>query len=426
MKKFLDKILALLAKNILRKYRPEIIGITGSVGKTSAKEAVFAVLKNKFNVRQNIKNYNTEIGLPLTIIGAKSGHKNILKWLAVFFQALGLLIIRDKKYPKILVLEMGADHPGDIAHLVKIAPCDLSLVTAVSATHLEFFGSVENVKKEKENIVAHQKQNNVAILNYDDELVMAMAKKTSARIVTVGFREGADFRATDINFGFDKDARRSYLVFKLHHNGSIVPVKIENALAKTHIYSFLFAAAVATEKKMGLMEIIEVLKNFYPPKGRMNLLDGIKNTQIIDDTYNSSPKAAQAALEILNELPCAGRKIAVLGDMLELGAETEAEHKTIGKKVAELNLDLLFAVGERAHYFVDGALSAGFDKNKTFHFDDSGSAGRFLQDKLEAGDLVLVKGSQGVRLEKIVKEIMAEPNRAKELLVRQDEDWMGK
>lgn len=425
MKKFIDNLLAFFARSILKKYRPKIIGITGSMGKTSAKEAVFAVLKDKFNVRQNIKNYNTEIGLPLTIIGAKSGGKNFFKWLAIFGRAIFLLIIKDKKYPSILILEMGADHPGDIKHLVKIAPCDLAIVTSLGPTHLEFFGSVENVKKEKENIVAHQKPTATAVLNFDDELVMVMKKKTLAKVITVGFDEGADLRATDTTFGLDEKTKKSYLTFKLHHTGSIVPVKLTKCLAATHVYSFLFAATVGMELGLSVMEIIELLKDFQPPRGRMNLLAGIKHTQLIDDTYNSSPSAALAALDVLSKMT-AKRKIAVLGDMLELGAATEMAHETVGKKVAELNLDLLLAVGERANNFVNGATAAGFDKNKIFHFDNVSAAGQFLQNKMEPGDLVLIKGSQGARMEKIVKEVMAEPERAKELLVRQDEEWMRK
>ncbi|MDD5289688.1 MAG: UDP-N-acetylmuramoyl-tripeptide--D-alanyl-D-alanine ligase [Patescibacteria group bacterium] len=425
MKKLLDKTLAVLAKAILKKYRPKIIGITGSMGKTSAKEAVFTVLKDKFNVRQNIKNYNTEIGLPLTIIGAKSGGKNFFKWLSVFGRALFLLIIKDQKYPSVLILEMGADHPGDIQHLVKIAPCDLAIVTSIGPTHLEFFGSVENVKKEKENIVAHQKPTAVAILNFDDELVMAMKKKTLAKVITVGFGDGADIRVTDTSFGLDEKTKKPYLTFKLHHAGSLVPVKLTKCLAATHVYSFLFAVAIGTEMGFSTLAMIELLKDFQPPRGRMNLLSGIKHTELIDDTYNSSPSAALAALAVLSKMT-AKRKIAVLGDMLELGAETETEHQTVGRKVAELNLDLLLAVGERARNFIVGALALGFDKNKIFHFDNVSAAGQFLQDKMEPGDLVLIKGSQGARMEKIVKEVMAEPERAKELLVRQDEEWMRK
>jgi UDP-N-acetylmuramoyl-tripeptide--D-alanyl-D-alanine ligase len=417
--------LAFFAKKIIKKYKPKIIGITGSVGKTTAKEAIFAVLKNKFNTRQNIKNYNTEFGLPLTIIGSKTAGKNLFLWILVFFRAIFLILFRDKNYPEILVLEMGADHPGDIQHLVKIAPPDIAIVTAIGATHLEFFGTVEKVNEEEAKILSVKKENSLAVLNCDDENIFSMRKKAYGKVLTVGFAENADIMASDFSFDIDKEKKQSFVIFKLHYNGSIVPVKVENVLSITHIYPFLFAIAVGLNMGISLMEAIEYLKKFQPPSGRMNLLQGIKNSQIIDDTYNSSPKAVISALNVLREFSGEYRRIAVLGDMLELGAETEKEHRAIGKKVAQLKIDLLFAVGEKSKdYLVSGAIEGCMDENKIFRFDNSEIAGKFLQEKIKQNDLILIKGSQGIRMEKIVKEIMAEPTRAKELLVRQDEDWI--
>jgi len=153
MKKILFKMLKILATKILKKYRPLVIGITGSVGKTSTKEAIYALLRGHFKVRRNIKNYNNEIGVPLTIIGVETGNKNIFKWISIFFKALELIIVKDKEYPEMLVLEMGADKQGDIKYLVTLVPCDISVVTAISRVHYEFFKSLESIIEEKGEIV---------------------------------------------------------------------------------------------------------------------------------------------------------------------------------------------------------------------------------------------------------------------------------
>ena len=177
---------------------------------------------------------------------------------------------------------------------------------------------------------------------------------------------------------------------------------------------------------MNLVAIAEALRHFDSPKGRMNLIAGNKHTQIIDDTYNSSPQSVIAALNIMKMIPLpeAGRRLAVLGDMLELGSYSEKGHLEVGKFVTKTKIDKLIVVGERARDIARGAESAGMSRDNIFHFPDAAAAGRFLEDRLQEHDLVLVKGSQGLRLEKIVEEIMAEPLRASELLVRQDEQWL--
>lgn len=422
-KKILDKILARLARKIIKKYQPRIVGITGSVGKTSTKEAVFSALKDSFNVRQNIKNYNTEIGVPLTIIGTETGNRNIFSWFKIWLKAQSLLWGYDECYPDILVLEMAADHPGDIQHLVKIAPCGVAVVTAVSESHLEFFNDLDTIRKEKEILVSHLSSSATAILNMDDELVFSMREKTDAKVLTYGFLEGAGLRAFDFSYVHGDDNSFSHLSFKLSYGERIILVELKNALSKTHVYSFLAATAVGLVYELDLDALVNKMKNIRPPKGRMNFLDGIKHTKLIDDTYNSSPHAAKAALEVLSKLYVPGKKIAVLGDMLELGSFTEQAHQELGNLVCELGVDMLITVGERSQDIVRGAEAMGMNEDKIFHFDDVKTAGEFLQDKMEKNDLVLIKASQGMRFEKIVKEVMAEPMRAGELLVRQYGRW---
>lgn len=425
MKTLVQWLLAKLVKLILKKYKPDVIGVTGSFGKTSTKEAIFTVLSSKFNVRQNVKNYNNEIGLPLTIIGSNSKGRSVFGWLAVFIKALSLIIFRDKKYPEILVLEMAVDHPGDMFYLTNLAPCKIGVVTAIGPVHIEFFKTIERIAKEKSVMVSHIDKNGWAILNCDNEYVSEMENITRARIMTYGINNNdVDIKASEISVSQHDSGKISGLSFKLFYKGSSVPVLLPNILGEHLIYAALAAAAIGTVYGLNMVDIASALREFKAPNGRMNLIDGIKNTHIIDDTYNAGPDSTIAALNVLGKIATDKKKFAVLGDMLELGDYTESSHREVGKSVYDNKIDYLVVVGTRAEYIASEAEKQGLDKDNIFAFAESEKAGLFLQDKIEEGDFVLVKGSQGMRMEKIVKEIMAEPLRAQELLVRQDKRWL--
>ncbi|MCG2692872.1 UDP-N-acetylmuramoyl-tripeptide--D-alanyl-D-alanine ligase [Candidatus Parcubacteria bacterium] len=422
MKNIIQTILKILARLVLLRYRPDIIGITGSVGKSSTKEAVFVVLKHQFNVRRNEKNYNNELGLPLAIIGKESPNKSVFGWLGVFLKALSLILIGSRKYPKILVLEMGADKPGDIGYLLKIIPKKLlriGIVTAIGASHLEFFKGIDNVLKEKKQLLSGVRDDGWAIINQDDERSGQLKERINSKILTYGLDEKADARAIEKRFSEDKGIN-----FKLMYKGSFVPIHLSDALGEHQIYAALAGAAVGISYHLNLVAISESLKNYKSLPGRMKRIPGIKQTTIIDDSYNSSPSACKRALETLARLASRGRKFAVLGDMLELGGYTEEAHREIGRLVAKLGIDQLITIGEAAKDIATSALRAGMDKQDIFKFSASEEAGKFIQERLEHGDLILIKGSQGMRLEKITKEIMAEPLKAKKLLVRQSEQWL--
>ncbi|OGF20502.1 hypothetical protein A2316_01600 [Candidatus Falkowbacteria bacterium RIFOXYB2_FULL_38_15] len=426
MKKIMQKILYILAKKVLKKYKPEVIGITGSMGKTSAKEAVFAVLSSKFKVRQNIKNYNNELGMPLSILDVESGNRSIVKWLKVIFKGISLILFKDKDYPQILILEMGADHPGDIKYLTDLAPCKIGVATGIGPAHLEFFESVDKIVKEKRVIISHLDSSGCAILNHDDEKVYEMREKSKARVLTYGFDSEAGVRAQEdsiIGDGIEIEGMK----FKLSYNGSVVPVFIPGVLGRQHIYAALVATAVGVAYDMNLVEISESLKNYKAPKGRMNLIPGIKKTLIIDDSYNSSPIPAEAALGVMKSinLPQDDKKFAILGDMLELGGFSEEGHRQVGRAVFANGIDFLITVGERSRDIGRSAIKEGMPEEVVFNFPTAEEAGLFAQSKIKQGDLILVKGSQGARMEKVVKELMAEPLLAKDLLVRQGEEWQS-
>lgn len=422
MKNIIQHFLFFLAKKILKKYHPDIIGITGSVGKTSAKEAIATVLESKFSVRTNIKNYNTEFGVPLTIIGAKSGGRNPLKWLAVFVKALFLVIYRHKNYPPILVLEMAADHPGDIAYLVKLAPCRVGVITAIGASHLEFFNTIENVVKEKQILISHLNSAGWAVLNMDDPLVYSLKEKTSAQLITYGLNNEANIYAEKITFEPDGSGVMAEIIVGQEHNFA----SFKNVLSTTELDSFLSAIAVGKIYGVSLAMAVDSLREFKFPPGRLNLISGLKKTLLIDDTYNSSPKAVKVALEVLSRIACPGRRWAVLGDMLELGDQTVVSHEEVGEWVKQFKVDLLITVGEKSKDTARVAEINGLAKEKVLCFDNNLSVGKFLQNEISEGDVILIKGSQGMRMERVVKEIMAEPLRAKELLIRQEEYWLKK
>lgn len=427
IKRIIQFKLKWLAKLILAKYKPEVIGITGSAGKTSAKEAIYAVLSPRFKVRRNIKNYNNEIGLPLSIIGAEAAGKNIFGWLLVFLKAAALILFYDKDYPEILVLEMGVDRPGDMPYLLGIVRPNVGVVTNLGHAHIEFFETVEKIDREKGELVKNLKPGGWAILNADDERVRQMEKLSRVRVLTFGLGEKADVRARELFFSFEKaeeSKELSGLSFKLSYDGSVVPVMLPRVIGYPAVYAALAGAAVGIAYGLNLVEISQALDNFRPPRGRMNVIPGIKNTVIIDDTYNASPQPALLAISLLAEIPIGkgAKKYAVLGDMLELGHFSVEGHGQVGKAVAEKKIDYLIAVGEKARDIARAAEAGGMSLDRIYHFADADAAKRFVQERIHEGDLILVKGSQGARMEKVVKEIMAEPLKAGELLVRQD--WL--
>ena len=431
MKGIFQRILAILARATLWKYNPIVVGITGSVGKTSAKEAIFAVLKSKYRVRRSEKNYNTEIGVPLAILGIHHYGRNPLAWFSALIRVAIRILIRDQNFLEILVLEMGADRPGDIGYLVALAPPQVGVITAIGdiPVHVEFFDGPKTLVLEKSNLIKALPSDGHAVLNYDDEATRGIKSETQARVFSYGFNQDALVRITNyemrVNVG---GSERPGIAFKIEHGGSVVPMRLTGAFGKPQAGAAAAAVCLGLIFNMNLVEIAEALRSYESPPGRMKLLRGVKRTLILDDTYNASPSATLAAMEVLDEFP-SGRRIAVLGDMLELGEYTETAHRAIGEKVAAV-ADFFIAVGERMKFALDEAMRKKNESQKklnnsqTMWFARSDDVGKKLEELLEPGDVVLIKGSQGMRMEYVVKEIMAEPLRAGELLVRQEPEWL--
>ncbi len=422
MKKLLQLKLKFMARLVLARYKPEVIGITGSVGKTSTKEAVYAVLKNKFNIRRSLKNYNNELGVPLTILGVDSPGRSLLGWIRVWGHFIKLLIIRDKNYPTVLILEMGIDRPGDMKYLTSIVQPKIGLITGVGSSHLEFFDKPEAIQKEKRVLVDGLQKESLAVLNYDNKLTREMSSSVICQVLTYGLDEGADIKAQEINFNFRSgDENLLGVSFKLNYRGAIVPVFLPHVIGYPPIYAALAASAVALHYSINLVEIAQALSDFHLPAGRLNLLPGRNNTKIIDDTYNSSPDSCLAALSVLSEVKVSrGRKVAVLGDMLELGNASDSGHAEVGRSAAE-SVDLLVAVGEKGKLIGRAAQAAGL--KEVIYLSDSLKTAEGILNIVASGDLILVKGSQGARMERVVKVLMSEPEKSFDLLVRQGKDW---
>jgi len=407
-KNYLRDWLKFLAIKTIIKYQPGIVAITGTVGKTSTKEAVYAVLRQWRRVRASRGNFNNEIGLPLTILGDWTEIKGLFFWPRVLAISLKNLVFK-VGYPEILVLEYGADRPGDIRYLLDIARPQIGLVTALGdiPVHVEFYTGPEAVAREKSRVIESLPVAGFAILNFDDEAVLNMQEKTRAHIITFGFGKNAEVRISNFEVRNEElpagGSRPVGVSFKLEHNGSFVPIRLNGAFGKAQAYAAAAAAAAGLAFGLNLVRVAEALQYYQPPPHRMTLLPGVKGTFIIDDTYNASPLSTQAALETVSDLP-ARRKIAVLGDMLELGQYSAGAHQAIGQLSFGV-FDILVTVGLRAKFIADAAIKSGFERKNVLSFDTADQARLEVQALLERGDLVLIKGSRAMELEKIVREI---------------------
>jgi UDP-N-acetylmuramoyl-tripeptide--D-alanyl-D-alanine ligase len=420
----LKRVLKILAHLTLKRYNPGIVGITGNIGKTSAKEAIGRVLGAERRVRASSKNFNNEFGLPLSILGDWEKTEGFVFWIRVVIESVFRLIVRHKEYPEIIVLEYGVDRAGDMRYLIDIARPQIGVFTAMGElpVHIEFFTGIDAIVREKSKLIGSVPTTGFAVLNADDKKVMETKEVARANVVTFGFSDKADLRIT--NFSNNIHEHGGGVSFKLTYGGTFIPVRIEGVLGRASAYAAAAAALVGLVFGMNLVHIAEALGKSVPPKGRQRIVPGIKHTTIIDDTYNASPAATEEALRTIGSLK-APRKIAILGDMLELGKYTLEAHEEMGKLVPE-NADMLFTVGTRGKIIAEAAERAGLSNKKIFSFLNIHEAAMQIQQRIQRGDLILVKGSQGVRMERIVKEIMAEPLRAKELLVRQERAWLRK
>lgn len=380
-KKCIVAILTLEARVAIAMHHPRIVAVTGSVGKTSTKDAVAAALAASAaaTVRKSQKSFNSDFGVPLAILNLKNAWNNPIVWLWRVIE--GFFEMFSFCFPKILVLEIGADHPGDIRSIAKWLPADVVVFTRMSdvPVHVEFFGSPEKVFEEKISLIGALKKEGTIVVNADDKKFMSAAQRSGKKFIAYGAE---------------------------HTDTKELPK--------------LAALSVCSALHFDMEKAKKALMSYVGPTGRMKMINGIKGSTIIDDTYNSSPIALESALHALSSR--GGRRIAVLGNMAELGGYSRRAHYEAGKLVAK-SADILFAVGLSAKDFVRGARDAGMPPAKIYEFRTSVEAGKKLLQILRASDSVLIKGSQSARMEKAVKMIMLEKHLSKHLLVRQESEW---
>lgn len=431
-KTIIVRILTWEAATLLRKQKPFIIAVTGSVGKTGAKDAIYHVLKDEVSARKSEKSFNSELGVPLTVLGLANAWRNPFFWVQNIVKGF-LRAYSSTPYPKLLVLEIGADHPGDIAQITKWMHPDIAVVTRLPdrPVHVEYFDSPEAVKKEKGELVRAINTGGMFIANGDDPAVLALNPLTPVRMLTYGTVPGVAVRGSHpkIDEKTEGDRREPIgMLFHVTYQDETVPVRLPGVLGIQPCMAALAAIATGAAYGASLSCMAEALTTFTPAPGRMRIIPGKNGSIIIDDSYNSSPIAAEAALDTLKTIQ-GNHKIALLGDMLELGQYAQEEHWRIGR-IAGSFVDELVTVGKRAGWIAEAAKTAGLPEGRIHIFNDSNEAGEWAAAHVGPGDIVLAKGSQGsgenmIRMERAVKRIMAHPEDASELLVRQEKEWLA-
>ena len=429
IKKILTFVLTIESRLILAKYKPFIIAVTGSVGKTSTKDAIYTALRSgEGYIRKSEKSMNSEIGLPLTIIGVPNAWKSLSGWAKNIWTGI-ILILSRAQYPDCLVLEIGADHPNDIRSVAKWLRPNIAVITKIANTpvHVEFFKSASEIFEEKASLATNVRQGGAVILYGDDDKVLSIAnmvENKKVKVITFGMSQNAEIRGVNGHIVYENNVPTGF-VSSIEIDGKNYEIFNKKVLGNTFIYPNLCAMAVIKAKGLNIEKAITALQSHESPKGRMNVLSGLKETVIIDDSYNSSPDAVISALETLKSIQTGGKKIAVLGDMMELGKFSVDQHRDIGKRVAEV-ADILITVGSRSYATADEAQKSGMQRENIFSFDRSTEVASQLLEIISPNDVILVKGSQSIRMERVVKTLLKDQGKADRLLVRQEKEWLEK
>ncbi len=409
--KFVERILAKFARVVIARHNPYVIAITGSVGKSSTKEAVYQVLRDRFgeDVRCNHANFNNELGLPLTVLGYGEGKRpTSLGWIP--FLVAAYFRTKAVKYPKYLILEMGIDKPGDIKYLCSIARPDLAIITSVEGAHLANFKNIEEYQNEKIGIANELKEGGKLIVNFDEKRLQEVSfeKKYSYSLSD----KKADFYAQDVK------STKSGTEYRICSTGQKIAVS-SKLIGFQFVYSSLAAFAVGHTFGLQSLEIKKSLEKINPLPGRMRLISGKNDVTIIDDTYNANPSSIKAALKVLSEFDHDGRKVAIIGNMNELGRVEKEEHISVAE-YAHDKADLLVFAGPNAELMA----KTSSDMDKILWYKNRLELEGDLDKIIQSGDLVLIKASQNRNFfEEITRKLMSEPEKADKLLVRQSRRW---
>jgi len=365
-----------LARDVRRRWGVPIVGVTGSAGKTTTKEMIAAVLGKKYTVLRSVGNLNNEFGLPLCLL-------------------------RAERYQTIGVLEMGMSAKGEIRKLASIAEPNEAVVTNVNPVHLEFFKSVDEIAEAKAELLEGLHEPKVAYLNNDDTRVRAMSRAFTGKIVTYGVKSAAAFRVQQMqDLGIDGTA------FTIHHGRHdeqfVLPL-----LGQHNVANAVAAIAVGVTHEIPWDQIREAVREMTPEKMRGQVIKFREGFVVIDDSYNSNPRALSEMVRFLGRLHGYKRKFLVAGEMLELGPEGRELHRDCGRDAARAGLEMIIAVQGQATEILEGALEAGMERSRLKFMRDAVQAGDLLARTLTKGDVVLIKGSRGVKLEQALNTLRA-------------------
>jgi len=348
------------------------VGVTGSSGKTSTKELIAAVLRTRFKTKATKGNLNNHIGVPLTLIGLDEGDE------------FG-------------VVEMGMNHPGEIAPLAKMAAPEIGVISSIGPAHIEFFADQAAIAAEKAELIAALPSNGLAILNSDDEWSRRIADRSNAQVIWVGAGHESTWRGDELHIAADA------LSFRLSHGNNAVTVKLP-VINRIMVGNALLAAAVGHAAGLTLEEIAKGLESVQLPGARMQMVS-VDGMWIMNDAYNANPASMKAALVALKEFPGARRRLAVLGSMGELGQHALELHRAVGEFAGAQGIESIIAVGPHAEAYATGALAGGLAQEKILKAFDAAEATTALKSIMHEGDVVLVKGSHFMGLEGLVTAI---------------------
>jgi UDP-N-acetylmuramoyl-tripeptide--D-alanyl-D-alanine ligase len=366
------KALGQLGAAYRKQFSVPIIGVAGSNGKTTTKELIASVLRQKLAVLWSEGSFNNEIGVPLTVLNLNQSHQ-------------------------VGVLEVGTNHPGELAPLINIIQPEYGVITNIGREHLEFFGDLSGVAREEGWLAELLPARGKLFINGDSEWTSGIVRRSRGSVVRVGAGEENVWRLLSIRP--DKEG----VVFRVasSHSEFAGDYRI-NLLGRHQALNALFAIALGVELGLNRDEISRGLEDCKPAKMRMQFWE-LGGVRVLDDAYNANADSMLAALQTLQEFPCKGRRVAVLGDMAELGTHSEAAHEEVGRRAAELGVGQLFAIGKMAPIMARGARDAGL--NRVFEFTDVESAAAVVKSFLRDGDLLLLKASRSTRLERIADKL---------------------
>ncbi|MEX2055083.1 MAG: Mur ligase family protein, partial [Candidatus Andersenbacteria bacterium] len=391
MPAFGTRILWQRAADYVATYKPRLIGVAGSTGKTFTRQAIAVALGDSVHVRTPDHNDNSLRGIALSVLGIPSP-RTPLTWMSLLSRSF----VKELKVeePTTIVVEYGTAKPGELDWAASKVPLAVLVVTNVEAKHLTLFGSKEMIAHEYASLVVTLLPEVTLVLNADDSLVLSLAEKTKARVVTYGSADGANVRLIRTqrlpHHGFACEVSVRGRTYELH---------LPQLITRRQISSLLAALAVATLAGTGDMQsVISKLQKLSAPPGRMRLLKGLNNALLVDDTYNATPEDMLGGLETLRSLP-ARRRIAILGDISDLGAEENRWHQKIGKFAGDV-AHIVVLVGQAMRHAGTEALQKGVDVH---HFDTSEDVGKWIAGYLQDGDVVLIKGSRSMHMEEVTR-----------------------